>query len=287
MAAAAAGQVSLDCITFLSDYGLSDEFVAVCKGVIRRIAPEVAVLDVSHCIEPFDLRHASGVLARTVVHMPTAVHLAIVDPTVGSPRRPLIIRSLDGSVFVGPDNGLLVAAVAARGGPESVREISNPEIMSQQVSGTFHGRDIFAPAAAHAAVGRPLERFGDPVPPDALERLAEPLMLDHGDHVHCEVVDIDRFGNAQLSISAAVLSKTLGVRLGDLLIADTGSRELRLRWSDHFSAVEPGERLLVSDSSGQVALAVNQGSFAGATGAKVGDRLVLAPAGRRPYTCDL
>lgn len=287
MAAAPARQVSLDCITFLSDYGLSDEFVAVCKGVIRRIAPGMDVLDISHSIEPFDLRHASGVLARAVAYMPTAVHLAIVDPTVGSARRPVIVQSRDGSVFVGPDNGLLTAAAGVRGGPKGAWHISNPHLVSPEASGTFHGRDVFAPAAAHVAVGRAPEEFGDEIPPETLERLPEPLVVDHGDHMHGEVVDVDRFGNAQLSIRAESLAVALQVRPGASLDARVCAQGFQVPWYDHFSAVEVGDRLLVTDSSGHAALAINQGSFAGASGVKVGDRVVLGLPGRQPYDCSL
>ncbi|MEX2587179.1 MAG: SAM-dependent chlorinase/fluorinase [Actinomycetota bacterium] len=275
MAAAAARQVRFDCITFLSDYGLSDEFVAVCKGVIRGIAPRVEILDISHSIEPFDLRHAAGVLARSVAYMPAAVHLAIVDPTVGSARRSVIVLSRDGSVFVGPDNGLLTGALAARGGPEEAWEIANPALISAEVSGTFHGRDIFAPAAAHAAMGYPLDEFGPPVSVETLERPAEPRVLDHGDHLHCEVLGVDRFGNAQLSVRAEVLSEVLGVQPGEPLDVLIGSQGYQLRWFDHFSAAGVGDRLVVTDSSGHAALAVNLGSFAGAAGIEAGDRVVL------------
>src|SRR2546427_11859714 len=132
-------------LTFTSDYGLEDEFVGVCHGVIKRFAPDVEILDISHAIPPQDLRAGANVLAQAVEFMPPAVHLAIVDPGVGTRRRAVVIGTQEGPVLVGPDNGLLWLAAEALGGAAQAHEISRGDLLLRPVSRTFHGRDIFAP----------------------------------------------------------------------------------------------------------------------------------------------
>lgn len=275
----AGGHGTYDYITFLSDYGLQDEFVAVCKGVMHRIAPGVAIVDISHQLEPFALRRASLVLAAAVRYMPIAVHLAIVDPTVGSKRRAVAIGCRDGSVFVGPDNGLLNAAVQVCGGADGAWELSNPRLQLPEVSRTFHGRDIFAPAAAHVATGRGLHEFGEALALEALVELPAPLLLEHAGHVHCEVIAIDRFGNVQLSVGAEQLARALSLAPESNLDVWLGDRCLQGRWAGHFSAVPVGAAVVIGDSAGRATLAVNQGSFAGSTGVRTGDEVVLGQAG--------
>ena len=141
-------------VTFLSDFGLQDDFVGTCHGVIKRIAPEAQIIDVTHGIPRQQVLQGALVLASTLPYMPVGVHLAVVDPGVGSSRRPLALRDREGRYFVGPDNGLLVPA-ADRAGIESAHELANPEYALETISRTFHGRDLFAPAAAHLARGVP------------------------------------------------------------------------------------------------------------------------------------
>lgn len=289
MAAAAARQVgrtaAYGTISFLSDYGLRDEFVGVCKGVVRCIAPDAAIIDITHDIEPFAVRRASLLLKQAVRYMPVAVHLAIVDPTVGSARRAIALRSSDGSVFVGPDNGLMISAVRARGGLEQARELSNPALRLGEVSRTFHGRDIFAPAAAHLAAGTPIEEFGDAIASGDLVELPGTQFAQHGDHVHCSVDNIDRFGNVALSQEAALVADSLGLRLHDPLVVWLHSSPVSTSFQGHFSEVEPGQPLAFCDSSGSAALAVNQGSFAQEFGVGLGDDVVLAQVGVDPTGC--
>ena len=146
-------------ITFLSDFGLKDDFVGTCHGVIKRIAPEAQIIDITHGIPPTSILQGALVLANTIGFMPVGVHLAIVDPGVGGPRRPLALRDTEGRLYVGPDNGLLLRA-ASRHGIEQAHELANPAYALESISRTFHGRDLFAPAAAHLATGVPLEALG-------------------------------------------------------------------------------------------------------------------------------
>jgi len=146
-------------ITFLSDFGLEDDFVGTCHGVMKIIAPEVEILDITHGIQRHGVLQGALVLANTLPYFPTGVHLAVVDPGVGSGRRSLALRSGDGRLFVGPDNGLLVPAAEKLGGIEAAHEITNPAYLLDRVSATFHGRDIFSPAAL-----RLLYRYSGGVP---------------------------------------------------------------------------------------------------------------------------
>src|SRR5262249_39533656 len=161
-------------ITFLSDFGLQDDFVGTCHGVIATIAPDARVIDVTHGVRPGHVLQGALVLANTVPYMPSGVHLAVVDPGVGSSRRPLALRDREGRLYVGPDNGLLLPAAERFGGVTEAHELASAEYSVQPVSRTFHGRDLFAPAAAHLAAGVALEELGPPVDPDELVRVDLP-----------------------------------------------------------------------------------------------------------------
>ena len=151
-------------ITFLSDYGHEDEFVGVCHGVIQRIAPGAVVIDIAHALPPHDTRTAALVLRNTLPYMPQGVHLAVVDPGVGTERRAVALQARDGRLFVGPDNGLLSLAFERRGGVESAVDLSESSYRLEPVSATFHGRDLFAPVAARLALGSGARRGRRRVP---------------------------------------------------------------------------------------------------------------------------
>ena len=161
-------------ITFLTDFGLQDDFVGVCRGVIKRIAPDAEILDITHGIAPQHVLQGALVLANTLPYMPEGVHLAVVDPSVGTERRALAVRSGDGRLHVGPDNGLLITAAEKLGGIDGAWQLANERYALQHVSRTFHGRDIFAPAAAHLALGLDPAELGPPIAPAELVRLDMP-----------------------------------------------------------------------------------------------------------------
>ncbi|HYY45052.1 MAG TPA: SAM-dependent chlorinase/fluorinase, partial [Actinomycetota bacterium] len=173
-----------DLVTFLSDYGLEDEFVGVCHGVMLRIAPWLKVVHLHHYILRHDIRHGSIVLKQSVQFLPDAVHLAVVDPSVGSDRKAIAVRCASGAVFVGPDNGLVMDAVDECGGPEEAYEIKDQRYVLSPVSRTFQGRDLFAPAAAHIAAGVEPSELGPSVDVAGLVRLEVPEAWVHDDHVH-------------------------------------------------------------------------------------------------------
>src|SRR2546429_5391226 len=158
-------------VTFLSDYGLQDEFVGTCHGVIKRIAPDVQIVDLTHGIPPQNVLHGALVLAKTLEYVPLGVHLAVVDPGVGTARRPLALEDGEGRLYVGPDNGLLVPAAEAGGGIAAVHDLANPRFAPQRGSPTLPGRDRFAPAGGQLPPGVPAAGLGPPVDPPGLGRV--------------------------------------------------------------------------------------------------------------------
>ena len=187
-------------ITFLTDFGLGDDFVGTCHGVMKRIAPDVQIIDITHGISPQGVLQGALTLANTLPFMPVGVHLAVVDPGVGGARRALALRDREGRVHVGPDNGLLIPAAEKLGGIAEAHELTNPEYALESVSRTFHGRDLFSPAAAHLALGLALAELGPPIDPEALARLDVPQPEVGHTRINCTVLAVDRFGNVQLNL---------------------------------------------------------------------------------------
>lgn len=265
-------------ITFLSDYGLEDEFVGVCHGVMARIAPDARIVDVHHNILRQDIRHGAIVLAQSMPYMPEGVHLAVVDPTVGSSRRAVVIEAASGATFVGPDNGLLLPAVEIKGGMARAFEINRADFMLTPVSRTFQGRDVFAPAAAHVARGVDPSELGDAIPDEDLARLVIPAAWVHDDHLHAEVLQIDRFGNLQLNCNAAQLEE-LGLEIqGAMLEVRLEGHRLRVPLGRTFADVAPGSYVLVEDSYRYLSLAINKGDAGGRLRARSGSTAIVGPA---------
>ena len=263
-----------DWVTFTSDYGLQDNFVGVCHGVIARIAPSARVIDVTHAVGARDVRHGATVLAQSVPYLPTAVHLAVVDPGVGTGRGEVAVEA-GGHVLIGPDNGLLVWAAEALGGVRRVHAIANPAYRLEPVSRTFHGRDLFAPAAAHVAAGTEAGALGPEVDPSELVRLQPAESTVDGGRLRGEVVLVDRFGNLALSLGPAELDRA-GLRLGDRVEVQAGGRTFTGTVGETFAAVEAGELMLYEDSFQRVAVSVNHGSAAELLHAAAGDHLVVS-----------
>ena len=187
-------------ITFLTDFGLQDDFVGTCHGVIKRIAPEAEVIDITHGIPPQRVLQGALVLRNTLQYMPVGIHLAVIDPGVGGSRRPLALRDAEGRLYVGPDNGLLLPAAERFGGVVEAHELANPDYALQPVSRTFHGRDLFAPAAAHLANGAGLGDLGPPIAAETLARLDIPQPAIGEGHAEAVALYIDRYGNVQLNL---------------------------------------------------------------------------------------
>ena len=218
-------------VTFLSDFGLQDDFVGTCHGVIKRIAPEAQIIDVTHGIPPQQVLQGALVLASTLPYMPVGVHLAVIDPGVGSSRRPLALRDREGRYFVGPDNGLLVPA-ARPGRDRAAHELANPEYALETISRTFHGRDLFAPAAAHLARGVPVDELGPPLAPDALVRLDIPQPEIGADRIAGTVLYVDSFGNVALNVTREHVAE-VGILPGTQVELELGGRALLRRRGAH------------------------------------------------------
>ncbi len=236
-------------ISLTTDYGTFDGFAAACRGVIARIAPDVRINDITHHVPPADVSRGAAVLAQTAPHLPPSVHVAVVDPGVGSQRRGIAIGTPAG-VLVGPDNGLLIWAAEALGGITTVVELTNKDWLLGDVSRTFHGRDVFAPAAAHLALGAPLGDAGPAVAPDTLIRLPDPVVLVGDGWLESEVITVDRFGNVQLAADGGMLSGLSP----ELVIGG-----IKARRAQTFADAQQGEMIVYEDSAGQVAIAVNGG----------------------------
>ncbi|MDP8930314.1 MAG: SAM-dependent chlorinase/fluorinase [Actinomycetota bacterium] len=247
-------------VSFLSDFGLDDAFVGVCHGVVLRIAPHVRIVDVSHCVEPGDVRQGALLLARATPYFPVAVHLAVVDPGVGTARRGVAIGTVRGDVLVGPDNGLLTPAARTLGGMTGAWELTNPEHRLAPVSRTFHGRDVFAPAAGAVASGVEPAELGDAVTGLVdLEPMAPPVVTR--ELLEAEVVYVDRFGNLQLSADREDL-EVLGLDLDQDLLVSVAARRSRATYVRTFGELADGALGLYEDSDWQLALAVKGGSAA-------------------------
>jgi S-adenosyl-L-methionine hydrolase (adenosine-forming) len=265
-------------ITFLSDYGLQDEFVGVCHGVIAGICPLARVIDITHGIGRHDVSGGAVVLRRALAYMPVGVHIAVVDPDVGAPRRAVALRLADERVLVGPDNGLLWPAAEQAGGVVQAVEISRSSLRLEPVSATFHGRDVFAPVAAHLAAGVKLADAGDPLDPDLVVRLELPRARMEAGALVAEVVSIDRFGNAQLSASPVDLGHT-GLKLGRAVELELASGPpVGARFFRTFADAQADELIVYEDAARALAVAVSHGSAAERLGLAVGDELRIRSA---------
>jgi S-adenosylmethionine hydrolase len=261
-------------ITFLTDFGLQDDFVGTCHGVIARIAPEARVIDITHGIAPQSVLQGALVLRNTTVYMPAGVHLAVVDPGVGGERRAIAVRTADERTFVGPDNGLLLLA-ADQFGIEAAHELVDARYRLPEVSRTFHARDVFAPAAAHVAAGVGIEELGPSLDPADLVRVAVPDPQVGKSQISATVLAVDRFGNVATNAQRPHLDG-LGVVNGDRV-------EIRLTLDRYYAIVAstfadapPGELIVYEDSYGLVTLAISNGDAARLTGVGLGDELRIA-----------
>lgn len=250
--------MSAPVITFLTDYGETSEFPGVCRGVIQRVCPGATVVDITHAIGRHDVRHGALVLRNSMPYMPEAVHLAVVDPQVGTERRAVAIRCADGSVLVGPDNGLLSLAAEAAGGVVEAVDVSRSRHRLEPVSATFHGRDLFAPVAAALAGGAALAEAGDPLAVEDLTILELPRPRREGDVVIAHVLLTDVYGNVTLDLRHEDLPDT-GLAFGRALEVSAGGRSRRATFTGTFADVPAGELLLYEDATRMLALAVNRG----------------------------
>jgi len=261
-------------VTFLTDFGLQDDFVGTCHGVMARIAPDVRVIDVTHGIEPQAVLQGAIVLHNTVPYLPVGVHLAVVDPGVGGKRRAIAVRTGDGRSFVGPDNGLLLLA-ADDAGIEAAHELVDPRFRLSDVSRTFHARDIFAPAAAHLAGGVDISELGPALDPGGLVRIDVPTPVVGRTQISTTVLVVDRFGNVATNATREHV-RALGLSAGDRVEIRLTLDRYYAMLADTFADAGPGELLLYEDSYGLMTLAISRGDAAGLTGVTAGSEIRIA-----------
>jgi S-adenosyl-L-methionine hydrolase (adenosine-forming) len=264
-------------ITFLSDYGLQDDFVGVCHAVIAGIAPEARVIDLTHGVERHDIRAGALILEGALPYTPVGVHLAVVDPDVGAERRAIALRLADERMLVGPDNGLLSLAAGRAGGVVEAVDIAHSQFRLEPVSGTFHGRDIFAPVAARLASGTPLAEAGEPLDPDDLVQVVLPRARLVDGELVAHAIYVDHFGNVQLNVDHEDLAKA-GMRLGQEVAVDAGSGASHLApYARTFADVERGQLLVYEDSYRRLALAVSHGNAAHRLRIQIDDEVRVKP----------
>jgi S-adenosylmethionine hydrolase len=251
-------------VSFLSDFG-NDTAPAVCRGVIWSILPAARINDLTHTARPFAIRDAAFLLWSAIPYLPVGVHLAVVDPGVGTERRPLALQAERGDLFVGPDNGLLVPAAERLGGIVAAHAIENRALWRDAVSPTFHGRDIFAPVAAHLAAGKSIEEVGPAIAASAIVPLSFPEARVRDQGLDTTILFVDAFGNCRLAGQPEDLAALRGGRLepGDRYRVRVGANVHEVAWQVTFGAVRVDELLLYEDADlAGIAIGVNQGSAA-------------------------
>jgi len=263
-------------ITFLSDFGLKDDLVGTCHGVLKRIAPEAQIIDITHGIPPQAVLQGALVLARAIPYMPVGVHLAVVDPGVGGPRRPLALRDAEERHYVGPDNGLLLPA-ARRAGVAAAHELANPAYALDDISRTFHGRDLFSPAAAHLALGVPIEQLGPPVDPESLVdlHLPEPELADAS--AVATLLYVDSFGNIALNLTRDHVER-IGVVSGTRVELEHAGERYYAVMARTFADARPGDVVLYEDSYRNMSVAISRGNAARMLHASPGQRIRIMHA---------
>jgi S-adenosylmethionine hydrolase len=253
-------------VSLVTDWSTRDPSAAICRGVILGIAPEALIVDITHEVEKYNIRHGALMLWSALPFLPIGAHMAVIDPGVGTERRPVAIETARGDYLVGPDNGLLLPAADRLGGIVRVHVIDNVQYRLPVLSSTFHGRDLFAPAAAHLALGVPLDVIGPPLEPRELVTIDWPPVVVRSGELQTTVLYCDTFGNAKLAGLTADLRDAIDdlVPGEDLEVRpkDAARAPFAVRWAQTFGDVEPGAYLLLEDSYGRLSISRNQGSAA-------------------------
>jgi S-adenosylmethionine hydrolase len=273
-------------ISFMTDFGVGSSAPSVCRGVMLDIAPDARLVDVTHAIRQFAVRDGAFLLARSVPYFPVGVHVAVIDPGVGTQRRPIALQAGRGDFLVGPDNGLLVPAARALGGIVAARVLENHALWLPNVSHTFHGRDIFSPVGAHLAGGTPFDTVGPALDPSEITDLVLPIATPSEGGLDTSVLLIDAFGNCRLAGETSDLVTAFGPmdhgRQFELALpARAGHPPTRVAvaWVATFGDVPVGEPLLFEDADyAGPALAINQGSAADVLGLSLDTAVRLEPA---------
>ncbi len=269
-------------VSLLSDWGLRDPSAAIARAVVLNIVPDALIVDISHKVQKYNIRHGALVLWSALSYLPVGAHMAVIDPGVGTPRRPIAIETARGDYLVGPDNGLLLPGADRLGGLVRVHAIDNTQYRLPVVSATFHGRDLFAPTAAHLAGGVPLEAIGPAIDAHDLVGIDWPPVVVRPDELETTVIYHDNFGNLKLAgLNADMQDAIEGLRFGEQLelrIGRGAGRTVTLPWVQTFGAVDLGGLLLCTDSYGRLCISQNQGSAAKTLAIEEGTPLTITRA---------
>ena len=276
---------ALHSVTFLSDFGTGGGYVAACEATIVRLCPEARVFHISHEVPVGDIAEASLVLARVTPLYPESVHMAVVDPGVGTARLPVALATGRGDVLVGPDNGLLVDAAGALGGSIGAWTLDFGEVRAraglpqESVSSTFHGRDLFSPASALLAAGVEPGSLGRRLNPADLVRITPVTAKSTDEGISAPVIEIDRFGNVALGVEFTHIPAEDDKPSGTFLVsvAGEGAPEWAARMVQTYGDLAAGQLGLFRDSWGQAALALNGASAAEVLGVRRGVMVTLTP----------
>jgi S-adenosylmethionine hydrolase len=259
-------------ISLLSDFGLKDSYVAEMKAVILSICPETRIIDISHEIEKFNVRMGAFVLASAAPYFPKgSIHVAVVDPGVGTKRRPILVET-DHAIYVGPDNGLLMLS-AKRQGINHVYRITNKQFMLLKASRTFHGRDIFAPTAAHLAKGQATSESGPEINDYIVPKFAKPSLGKN--MLSGEILHIDNFGNVVTNVSMSELGK-IGIKKGDMLHVKLEEDILKLKLCRAYGEVKPTQPLSIIGSHNFLEISINQDNAAKRFEVEIGEEVQIS-----------
>ena len=272
-------QGNLRLVTFMTDFGLRDPSAGVLSGVVLAMTPDARTLDLTHAIPPYDVEAGAEALVESLVHLPVGAHVAVVDPGVGTQRRPIAIRCVRGDILIGPDNGLLLPAAKALGGIAAVVVLDDERWWGPNRSHTFHGRDLFAPVAAHVASGVPFGDLGSPLDASLLVPAAALPIEAKAGELHTVVRIVDGFGTLVLAGDRSDITTALGaLEPGQPLRITVGDQKIETVWANRFGDVAEHDPLCYIDSAGRLALAVNRGSAAERYGATQRTPVVITRA---------
>ena len=260
-------------ITLTTDFGVQSQGIGIMEGVALEINPDAHVIHLMHGLPDFDLHYAARTM-ETVKYLPIGYHICVVDPGVGTKRKPIIIETGRGDFLIGPDNGVLMPATSFLGGIKKVVEITNTNYMRQPVSPIFHGRDIFTPVAAHLSKGVKMEEFGKKLDPKELVRAPYEEAFVKGGEIHATAISINKFGSLHLNIMHEVLDRW-GLQLGEKVSLQFGKHTLNMPFGTTFGDVEKGEALILKDDYGRMEVALNQGSFSKKYPVRIGDEIIV------------
>ena len=260
-------------ISLTSDFGVQSQGVGIMQAVALEINPEAHVIHLMHGLPDFNLYYAARTM-ETINYIPVGYHACVVDPGVGTKRRPIIIETGRGDFLIGPDNGVLVPATRFLGGIKKVVEITNDKYMRKPVSPVFHGRDIFTPAAAYLSKGVKIEDFGKELNPKDLAKAPYEEAIIKDDEVYAKIISINKFGSLHLNIRHADWDK-FNIKIGKMVELRFNDKPVKMPFLTTFGDVEKGTPLIFKDDYGRIEVALNMGNFSKKYGVKIGDSCII------------